>query len=191
MILFHISSSMILLLKRQNFNIKQYFFNKYQLKENENQLNNWPMLYLNSIKFTADFLKDIIMNIKKYKLLYNKSLLLLNSINISFCNCFINNIDPEYPLNELIDLIIFILNDFCILTPNYNDFIELIIKNHPYVNNNKVVLGDLFQLTRRIDNEINKYSKEFDDEDNFIDDYNDLKNDINEVYKAYNNKMKN
>ena len=191
MILFHISSSMILLLNRQNFNIKQYFFNKYQLKEYENQLNNWPMLYLNSIKFAGDFLKDIILNIKKYKLLCNKSLLLLNSINISFGNCFLNNIDHEYPLNELIDLIIFILNDFCNLTPNYNDFIELIIKNHPYINNNRVVLGDLFQLTRRIDNEINKYSREFDEEDTFIDDYNDLKNAINEIYKAYNNKIKN
>ena len=191
MILFHISSSMTQLLNRQNFNIKQYFFNKYQLKENENQLNNWPMLYLNSIKFAADFLKDIIMNLKKYKLLYNKSLLLLNSINISFANCFINNIDPEYPLNELVDLITFILNDFCNLTPNYSDFIELIIKNHPYINNNRAILGDLFQLTRRIDNEINKYSREFDDEDNFIDDYNDLKNAISEVYKTYNNKFKN
>ena len=191
MILFHISSSMIQLLNRQNFNIKQYFFNKYQLKENENQLNNWPMLYLNSIKFAADFLKDIIMNLKKYKLLYNKGLLLLNSINISFGNCFIKNIDPEYPLNELVDLIIFILNDFCNLTPNYSDFIELIIKNHPYINNNRAILGDLFQLTRRIDNEINKNSREFDDEDNFIDDYNDLKNAISEVYKTYNNKFKN
>ena len=191
MILFHISSSMIKLLNRQNFNLKQYFFNKYQLKENENQLNNWPMLYLNSIKFSIDFLKDIIMNIKKYKLLYNKSLLLMNSINISFSNCFINNIDPEYPLNELVDLILFILNDFCNLTPNFKEFIELIVKNHPYINNNKAILGDISQLIRRIDNEIENYSSEFEDEDNFIGDYKDLKNAIEDVYKIYEYKFKN
>ena len=190
MILFQISSSMIQLLNRQNFNIKQYFFNKYQLKENETQLNNWPMLYLNSIKFTTDFLKDIIMNLKKYKILYNKSLLLLNSINISFNNCFINEIYPEYPLNELVDLIIFILNDFCTLTPNYHDFIELIVKNHPYINNNRAILGDIYHLLRRIDNEVQKYSREFDDEDNFIDDFNDLRVNIEDIYKNNINKFK-
>ena len=191
MILFNISSCMIQLLNRNNFNIKQYFFIKYQLKENEIQLNNWPILYLNSIKFAGDFLKDIIFNLQKYKLLYNKSLILSSSINISFSKCFYNVVEPDYPLNELVDLIIFILNDFCNLSPNYKDFIELILKNHPYINNNKAVLTDIYQLTRRIDSEIKKYSKEFDEEDNFIDDYNELKIKIEEVYKPYNNQFKN
>ena len=187
MILFHISSCMTQLLNRQNFNIKQYFFNKYQLKENEMQLNTWPLLYLNSIKFAGDFLKDIIMNLEKYKLLYNKTLIISNSINISFANCFYNIIEPEYPLNELVDLILFILNDFCILTPHYKDFIELIIKNHPYINNNKSLLNELFHLTRKIDNEIKKYSTEFDEDDNFIDEYNELKKNIGDLFKSFNN----
>ena len=136
---------MMQLLNRQNFNIKQYFFNKYQLKENEAQLNAWPMNYLYSIKFSINFLKDIIMNLKTYKILYNKSVILLNSSNISLGNCFINELDVEYPLNELVDLILFILNDFCTLSPNFKDFIELIIKNHPFMNNNRSVLGDLHQ----------------------------------------------
>ena len=29
----------------------------------------------------------------------------MNSLNISFSNCFIGEIEPEYPLNELIDMI--------------------------------------------------------------------------------------
>ena len=97
--LFNISSSMLQLLNRQNFNLKKYFFNKYQLKENETQLKTWPMLYLSSIKFATDFLKDIFHNLKLYKILYNKSIILLNSINISLGNCFMNEIEPEYPLN--------------------------------------------------------------------------------------------
>ena len=190
MILFQISSCMIQLLNRQNFNIKQYFFNKYQLKDNEAQLNTWPMLYLNSIKFSIDFLKDIIMNLKKYKLLYNKTSLLLNSINISFQNCFINEISPEYPINELIDLIIYILTDFCSLTLNYNEFIELIVKNHPYMNNNRAIIGDIYNLLRRIENEMIQYSKEFDNEDSFIDEFKDLKLTIEDIYKNYNNKFR-
>ena len=191
MILFHISSCMIQLLNRQNFNIKQYFFNKYQLKENEAQLNTWPMNYLYSIKFSANFLKDIIMNLKKYKILYNKSVILLNSSNISLGNCFINELDVEYPLNELVDLILFILNDFCILSPNFKDFIELIIKNHPYINNNRAILGDLYQLTRNIKNEIERYSRDFDKEDNFIDDFTELRNNVDNVNKnlSYKNKF--
>ena len=191
MILFHISSCMIQLLNRQNFNIKQYFFNKYQLKENEAQLNTWPMNYLYSIKFSVNFLKDIIMNLKKYKILYNKSVILLNSSNISLGNCFINELDVEYPLNELVDLILFILNDFCTLSPNFKDFIELIIKNHPYINNNRAILGDLYQLTRNIKNEIERYSREFEDEDNFIDDFTELRNNVDNVSKnmSYKNKF--
>jgi hypothetical protein len=191
MILFHISSCMIQLLNRQNFNIKQYFFNKYQLKENETQLNTWPMNYLYSIKFSINFLKDIIMNLKKYKILYNKSVILLNSSNISLGNCFINELDVEYPLNELVDLILFILNDFCTLSPNFKDFIELIIKNHPYINNNRAVLGDLYQLTRNIKNEIERYSKDFDEEDNFLDDFIELRNNVDNVNKnlSYKNKF--
>ena len=180
-IIFHISSSMIQLLNRQNFNIKQYFFNKYQLKENENQLNTWPMLYLNSIKFSADFLEDIMLNLKKYKLLYNKSVILMNSLNISFSNCFIGEIEPEYPLNELIDMILFILSDFCSLTPNFNEFIELIVKNHPYINNNRAVFRNIDKLTGKIENHIQRYSGEFEEEDNFIDDFKDLKNIIAET----------
>ena len=42
--------------------------------------------------------------------IYNKSVILLNSSNISLGNCFINELDVEYPLNELVDLILFILN---------------------------------------------------------------------------------
>ena len=189
MILFHISSGMVHLLNRQNFNIQHYFFNKYQLKENENQLYNWPMLYLNSIKFASDFLRDIILNLKKYKLLYNKSVILTNSGNISFSSCFFNVIEPEYPLNELIDLIIFILSDYCTLSHSFNEFIELIVKNHPYINNNKVIIGDIYQLTKRIDNNINNYAREFEKEDNFIEDFKDLKNLIGDVYK--NSKFKN
>ena len=191
MILFHISSCMTQLLNRQNFNIKQYFFNKYQLKENESQLNTWPMNYLYSIKFSANFLKDIIMNLKKYKILYNKSVILLNSSNISLGNCFINELDVEYPLNELVDLILFILNDFCTLSPNFKEFIELIIKNHPYINNNRAILGDLYHLTRNIKNEIEKYSKEFDEEDNFIDDFTELRNNVDNANKtmSYKNKF--
>ena len=190
MILFNISSCMIQLLNRNNFNIKQYFFNKYLSNENDIQLSNWPILYLNSIKFAGDFLKDIIFNLQKYKLLYNKSLILSGSINVTFANCFYNIIEPDYPLNELVDLIIFILNDFCSLSPQYKDLIELILKNHPYINNNKAVLTEIYQLTRRIDKEMVKYSKEFDDEDNFIDDFNELKSNIIEVYKPYNNQFK-
>ena len=191
MILFHISSSMVQLLNRQNFNIKQYFFNKYQLKENEEQLNTWPMLYLNSIKFASDFLKDIIINSKKYKILYNKSIILLNSSNIALGNCFINELDVEYPINELVDLILFILKDFCELTPNFNEFIELIVKNHPYINNNRAILGDIYQLTRSINNEVEKFSREFDEEENFIDEFKDLKNYIDDVYKNSSYKIKN
>ena len=190
MILFNISSCMIQLLNRNNFNLKQYFFNKYLSNENDIQLSNWPILYLNSIKFAGDFLKDIIFDLQKYKLLYNKSLILSSSINVTFSNCFYNIIEPDYPLNELVDLIIFILNDFCSLSPQYKDLIELILKNHPYINNNKEVLTEIYQLTRRIDKEMVKYSKEFDDEDNFIDDFNELKSNIIEVYKPYNNQFK-
>jgi hypothetical protein len=190
MILFQISSGMVQLLNRQNFNIKQYFFNKYQLKENENQLNNWPMLYLNAIKYSMDFLKDISMNIKKYKLLYNKTTIILSSCNISLGNCFMNEVDATYPLNELIDIILFILNDFCTLTPHYNDFIELLIKNHPYVNNNKAVLGEVYQLAKGINNELVKYARELSEEDNFIDDFEDLKNNIRNTYKNISHKYR-
>ena len=175
LILFNISSSMLQLLNRQNFNLKKYFFNKYQLKENETQLKTWPMLYLSSIKFATDFLKDIFHNLKLYKILYNKSIILLNSINISLGNCFMNEIEPEYPLNELIDLIIFILSDFCEINPSNNEFIELIIKNHPYINNSRSVIGDIYQLTRSINSEIVKYAKEFSDDENFLSDFEDLK----------------
>ena len=191
MILFHISSSMAQLLNRQNFNIKQYFFNKYQLKDNENQLNNWPMLYLNSIKYSIDFLKDISLNIKKYKLLYNKTTIILSSCNVSLGNCFMNELDPVYPLNELIDLILFILNDFCTLTPHYNEFIELLIKNHPYINNSRAILGDVYQLTKGINNELIKYARELNEEDNFLDDFEDLKNNIGNAFKSFQYKIKN
>ena len=175
LILFNISSSMIQLLNRQNFNLKKYFFNKYQLKENETQLKTWPMLYLASIKFASDFLKDIFNNLKLYKILYNKSIILLNSINISLGNCFMNGIEPEYPLNELIDLIIFILSDFCEINSCNNEFIELIIKNHPYINNSRAILGEVYQLSRSINSEIIKYSKEFNEDDSFLSDFEDLK----------------
>ena len=175
LILFNISSSMLQLLNRQNFNLKKYFFNKYQLKENETQLKTWPMLYLSSIKFATDFLKDIFHNLKIYKILYNKSIILLNSINISLGNCFMNEIEPEYPLNELIDLIIFILSDFCEINPSNNEFIELIIKNHPYINNSRSVIGEIYQLTRSINSEIIKYVKEFNEDDSFLSDFEDLK----------------
>ena len=174
-ILFNVSSCMIQLLNRQNFNLKKYFFNKYQLKENEDLLKTWPMLYLSSVKFAIDFLKDIINNLKLYKILYNKSIILLNSINISLGNCFLNEIEPEYPLNELIDLIIFILSDFCEINPNYSELIELIIKNHPYINNSRAVLGDIYQLSRSINTELIKYSKDFDEDDSFLSDFEDLK----------------
>ena len=142
------------------------------------------------MNFSIDFLKDIIMNIKKYKILYNKSIILLGSNNISLGNCFMNEVDSIYPLNELIDLILFILNDFCALTPHYNDFIELIIKNHPYINNNRAILGEIYQLVKGINNEMTKYSKEFDVEDNFIDDFEDLKNSIGGIYKSYSYRIK-
>ena len=184
LILFNISSSMLQLLNRQNFNLKKYFFNKYQLKENETQLKTWPMLYLSSIKFATDFLKDIFHNLKLYKILYNKSIILLNSINISLGNCFMNEIEPEYPLNELIDLIIFILSDFCEINPSNNEFIELIIKNHPYINNSRSVIGDIYQLTRSINSEIVKYAKEFSDDENFLSDFEDLKKTVDYGMKS-------
>ena len=184
LILFNISSSMIQLLNRQNFNLKKYFFNKYQLKENETQLKTWPMLYLSSIKFTTDFLKDIINNLKLYKILYNKTIILLNSINISLGNCFMNEIEPEYPLNELIDLILFILSDFCEINPNYNEFIELIIKNHPYINNSRAVLVDIYQLTRSNNTEIVKYAKELNEGDSFLSDFEDLKKIVDLAIKS-------
>ena len=182
-ILFNISSSMIQLLNRQNFNLKKYFFNKYQLKENEAQLKSWPMLYLSSIKFCTDFLKDIFTNLKKYQILYNKSIILLNSINISLGNCFINEVQPEYPLNELIDLMLFILNDFCEININYNEFIELIIKNHPYINNSRAALGDIYQLSRGVNNEIARYGKNFDEDGNFMDELDELKKRVGNTYK--------
>ena len=183
-ILFNISSCMIQLLNRNNFNLKKYFFNKYQLKENENQLKTWPMLYLSSIKFALDFIKDIINNLKLYKILYNKTIILLNSINISLGNCFINEIEPEYPLNELIDLILFILSDFCEINSSYNEFIELIIKNHPYINNSRAVLGDIYQLTRSNNTEIIKYAKEFSEDDSFLGDFEDLKKTVDLAVKS-------
>ena len=184
LILFNISSSMLQLLNRQNFNLKKYFFNKYQLKENETQLKTWPMLYLSSIKFATDFLKDIFHNLKLYKILYNKSIILLNSINISLGNCFMNEIEPEYPLNELIDLIIFILSDFCEINPSNNEFIELIIKNHPYINNSRSVIGDIYQLTRSINSEIVKYAKEFSEDESFLNDFEDLKKTVDYGMKS-------
>ena len=183
-ILFNISSSMIQLLNRQNFNLKKYFFNKYQLKEFEAQLKTWPMLYLSSIKFASDFLKDIMNNLKMYKILYNKNIILLNSINISLGNCFISEIYPEYPLNELIDLILFILSDFCEINPNFNDFIELIIKNHPYINNSRAILTEVYQLCKIINLQINKYSKEFDEDDNFLGEFEDLKKNVEMSVKS-------
>ena len=139
------------------------------------------MLYLSSIKFASDFLKDIINNLKMYKILYNKSIILLNSINVSLGNCFLNDIEPEYPLNELVDLLLFILTDFCEINSHYNEFIELIIKNHPYINNNKSLLNELFHLTRKIDNEIKKYSTEFDEDDSFLTEFEDLQKQV-ELY---------
>ena len=183
-ILFNISSCMIQLLNRQNFNLKKYLFNKYQLKEFETQLKIWPMLYLSSIKFASDFLKDIINNLKMYKILYNKNIILLNSINISLGNCFMNEIYPEYPLNELIDLILFILSDFCEINPNFNDFIELIIKNHPYINNSRAILTEVYQLCKIINLQINKYSKEFDEDDNFMGEFEDLKKNVEMSVKS-------
>ena len=183
-ILFNISSSMIQLLNRQNFNLKKYFFNKYQLKEFETQLKTWPMLYLSSIKFASDFLKDIMNNLKMYKILYNKNIILLNSIKISLGNCFISEIYPEYPLNELIDLILFILSDFCEINPNFNDFIELIIKNHPYINNSRAILTEVYQLCKIINLQINKYSKEFDEDDNFLGEFEDLKKNVEMSVKS-------
>ena len=174
---------MIQLLNKKNFNLKKYFFNKYQLKENEAQLKSWPMLYLSSIKFCTDFLKDIFTNLKKYQILYNKSIILLNSINISLGNCFINEVQPEYPLNELIDLMLFILNDFCEINMNYNEFIELIIKNHPYINNSRAVLGDIYQLSRGVNNEIARYGKNFDEDGNFMDELDELKKRVGNTYK--------
>ena len=183
-ILFNISSCMIQLLNRQNFNLKKYLFNKYQLKEFETQLKIWPMLYLSSIKFASDFLKDIINNLKMYKILYNKDIILLNSINISLGNCFMNEIYPEYPLNELIDLILFILSDFCEINPNFNDFIELIIKNHPYINNSRAILTEVYQLCKIISVQINKYSKDFDEDDNFLGEFEDLKKNVETSVKS-------
>ena len=183
-ILFNISSCMIQLLNRQNFNLKKYFFNKYQLKENENLLKAWPMLYLSSIKFASIFLKDIINNLKLYKVLYNKTIILLNSINISLGNCFLNEIEPEYPLNELVDLILLILSDFCEISPNYNEFIELIIKNHPYINNSRAILSDIYQLSRSINTQIIKYGKDFDEEDSFLSDFEDLKKTVELCVKS-------
>ena len=180
-ILFNISSCMIQLLNRQNFNLKKYLFNKYQLKEFETQLKIWPMLYLSSIKFASDFLKDIINNLKMYKILYNKSIILLNSINISLGNCFMNEIYPEYPLNELIDLILFILSDFCEINPNFNDFIELIIKNHPYINNSRAILGEVYQLSKSIKTGLVKYAKDFDEDDSFLTEFEDLQKQV-ELY---------
>ena len=183
-ILFNISSCMIQLLNRQNFNLKKYFFNKYQLKENENLLKAWPMLYLSSIKFASIFLKDIINNLKLYKVLYNKTIILLNSINVSLGNCFLNEIEPEYPLNELVDLILLILSDFCEISPNYNEFIELIIKNHPYINNSRAILSDIYQLSRSINTQIIKYGKDFDEEDSFLSDFEDLKKTVELCVKS-------
>ena len=183
-ILFNISSSMIQLLNRQNFNLKKYFFNKYQLKENETQLKTWPLLYLSGVKFASDFLKDIMNNLKMYKILYNKSIILLNSINISLGNCFISEIYPEYPLNELVDLILFILSDFCEINPSYNDFIELIIKNHPYINNSKAILTDVYLLSKSINTQMIKYSKDFDEDDSFLAEFEELKKTVEFYVKS-------
>ena len=183
-ILFNISSSMHQLLNRQNFNFKKYCFNKYQLKEYESQLKTWPMLYLSSIKFAYDFLKDINNNLKLYKILYNKSLILLNSINISLGNCFLNEIEPEYSLKDLIDLILIILSDFCEINPNYNEFIELIIKNHPYINNSRAMLGELYQFIKSSNTQLIKYGKEFDDDSSFLIDYEELKKNVEMCLKS-------
>ena len=180
-ILFNISSSMIQLLNRQNYNLKKYCFDKYQLKENETQLKIWPMLYLSSIKFASDFLKDIINNLKMYKILYNKSIILLNSINVSLGNCFLNDIEPEYPLNELVDLLLFILTDFCEINSHYNEFIELIIKNHPYINNSRAILGEVYQLSKSIKTGLVKYAKDFDEDDSFLTEFEDLQKQV-ELY---------
>ena len=183
-IFFNISSSMVQLLSRQNLNLKKYFFNKYQLKENETQLKTWPMLYLSGVKFASDFLKDIINNIKMYKILYNKSIILLNSINISLGNCFLSDIDPEYPLNELVDLILFILSDFCEINPSYNDFVELIIKNHPYINNSKAILTDIYLLSKSINTQMIKYAKDFDEDDSFLIEFEELKKTVEYYVKS-------
>ena len=95
-----------------------------------------------------------------------------------------NEIEPEYPLNELIDLIIFILSDFCEINPNYNEFIELIIKNHPYINNSRSVIGDIYQLTRSINSEIVKYAKEFREDESFLSDFEDLKKTVDYGMKS-------
>ena len=50
--------------------------------------------------------------------------MLHNSINKSLGNCFLNEKESENPLNELNDLNIFILSDFCEINQNYNEFIE-------------------------------------------------------------------
>ena len=44
------------------------------------------------------------------------------------------------------------------INPNYSELIELIIKNHPYINNSRAVLGDIYQLSRSINTELIKYS---------------------------------
>ena len=61
-------------------------------------------------------------------------------------------------------MILFILSDFCSLTPNFNEFIELIVKNHPYINNNRAVFRNIDKLTGKIENHIQRYSGEFEED---------------------------
>ena len=90
-------------------------------------------------------------------------------------------------MNELIDLILFILSDFCEINPNFNDFIELIIKNHPYnpyINNSRAILTEVYQLCKIISVQINKYSKDFDEDDNFLGEFEDLKKNVETSVKS-------
>ena len=90
--------------------------------------------------------------------------ILLNSINVSLGNCFLNDIEPEYPLNELVDLLLFILTDFCEINSHYNEFIELIITDesedlvveiwNKNGNKDKLICGSKLNLKKYLDGEI-------------------------------------
>ena len=188
-ILFNISSCNIQLSKKTNLNLKTYLYNKYQNKGNESTLNIWPNLYLNGIKWINDFLKDIFSNLDLYKLLYNKTVILLNSINITLSNCFINEVNNECSINELIDIMFFILNDFLYLGPSYNEFIQLIIKNHPFISGFRDVLGNVSQTKRSLEGKIDDYIKKLKDGEDFKDNFDDFKKNVEEVYKTISNKF--
>ena len=77
----------------------------------------------------------------------------------------------------------FILSDFCEINPSYNDFIELIIKNHPYINNSKAILTDVYLLSKSINTQMIKYAKDFDEDDSFLAEFEELKKTVENYVK--------